>query len=1393
MVESAINDSAQVPESNPSSPAPKTPGKKPRRWLRGIGWLLLALVLMIVAALGSAWWWTGRDDSLANALQRAARFLPEGQSLEAREVTGSVRGGGKIGALKWQSPTMSVQVQNAEIGWSLQPLLERTLKLGVLHIGELRIKSTPDPDAPKEPTQPLEQLTLPIKIEVPFQVDRIIWEGPPEATVDGLTGHYAYDGDHHQLAVNEVRYADGTYKAHIQLQGASPMELRADLKGDLQVPNPMAKDHSTIAVGAQVQATGTLATEAAQIDVKALAVAAPQSHSGKKPAAEPMHADVQASIKPWQSMPLHTALASLKNVDVAAFWPEGPRTLLSGDLKAGPMAEGNAPATGEQWALQAQFNNAMRGAWDKQRLPLDAVTADVLYTGKQWQIKQAHIDVAKGRIAANGYFEPETKVFEGNAKVEQLNPADLYSTLDAAPLQGTLSAKADAAQTVAFEADLKAAGPAPRAGSKALRIQTLAAKGEWQQPVLTLSNVKVEALQAAINASAVKYHVDQQDAQVKLKAEVPGAVLQADGQISPKTGKGNANLQLGSASTLIAWANTLPGVKDPLAGAKLDGKAQLQLDWNGGWGNILKRLQTATGQPLPDSGLQLKADLRGEQLRYLPANTPADQAIVVPKLALNLQGSPEKADITLQTSAQMAAQGVQLDTALQAGLATERGSAAMDWNATIQRLQAELNPGKDKPGPWNVKLQSANPLRITQQTGSTRGNKVVLSTSYSATAGGLQITPPVLKQRRANAAPLQPVTLAWDNTTATKGGDGNWALRSAGRVQGIPISWVDAFSMGEGEPPLEAAGLSGDLSFNGKWDIDTTGPELKALLTVERAAGDLRLAIDGEGEGTTVIRTSGPSVGNKTTTRKVDGAGMRARIKDVRLDVRAQGSNVNAKLLWDSERAGQATADLNTQLTQQDGQWTLAEKAPLSGTVHAKMPDIGIWALFAPPGWRVRGTLQADATISGDRSNPQWQGNITADDLSVLSVLDGIDLQQGVLRAKLQGTRLDITELRIKGGKGSSARILGYSGNLTNAPADGGELTGSGFAHWIAPAGEGQSGNFVMDLQAKADKLQVLVRADRQVSISGTLGAKLDNGQFTLRGDLTTDRATIILPEESAPSLDKDVVVHTAASRKAAEEEARKQKIATEKANAKAETRKLPDILVKLNLGRDFALQGFGITTRLQGELEIKGATVAGGAPRITGEINTEQGRYRAWGQSLDVESGLIRFNGPYNNPSLDILAIRPNITQRAGVQVLGSAMAPRVSLYSDPDLPDAEKLSWVVMGRDPALGGASSAVLQQAALALLAGGNSGSGKIAGSLGLDEVGFRGPSDGSDASGAALTMGKRLSEKLYVTYEQSLSGAMGTIYIFYDLARNLTVRGQTGVTSAVDLIYTIKKD
>ena len=45
----------------------------------------------------------------------------------------------------------------------------------------------------------------------------------------------------------------------------------------------------------------------------------------------------------------------------------------------------------------------------------------------------------------------------------------------------------------------------------------------------------------------------------------------------------------------------------------------------------------------------------------------------------------------------------------------------------------------------------------------------------------------------------------------------------------------------------------------------------------------------------------------------------------------------------------------------------------------------------------------------------------------------------------------------------------------------------------------------------------------------------------------------------------------------------------------------------------------------------------------------------------------------------------------------------------------------------------------------------------------------------------------------MTYERSLAGTLGTLYIFYDLTRRLTLRGQAGTQSALDLIYTFSYD
>ena len=147
----------------------------------------------------------------------------------------------------------------------------------------------------------------------------------------------------------------------------------------------------------------------------------------------------------------------------------------------------------------------------------------------------------------------------------------------------------------------------------------------------------------------------------------------------------------------------------------------------------------------------------------------------------------------------------------------------------------------------------------------------------------------------------------------------------------------------------------------------------------------------------------------------------------------------------------------------------------------------------------------------------------------------------------------------------------------------------------------------------------------------------------------------------------------------------------------------------------------------------------------------------------LDVETGLIRFNGPYNNPrSTSWRCVRIS-AMRAGVQVTGSALAPRVKLYSDPDLPDADKL---VGGAycSAAGGGAEAAVLQQAALALLGRGgtnfpaaNAAPAAWAWTKSASKARVRATTPPAPPSRLA----KRLSKDLYVTYERSLSGTLGT--------------------------------
>jgi translocation and assembly module TamB len=74
--------------------------------------------------------------------------------------------------------------------------------------------------------------------------------------------------------------------------------------------------------------------------------------------------------------------------------------------------------------------------------------------------------------------------------------------------------------------------------------------------------------------------------------------------------------------------------------------------------------------------------------------------------------------------------------------------------------------------------------------------------------------------------------------------------------------------------------------------------------------------------------------------------------------------------------------------------------------------------------------------------------------------------------------------------------------------------------------------------------------------------------------------------------------------------------------------------------------------------------------------------------------------------------------------------------------------------------------------------------------GLDEIRLKG---GADAASQTLALGKRLSERLYVTYEQGLSAASRALRLNFVLTPRWTLRAENGATSAVDLFYSISFD
>ncbi|MCF6337394.1 MAG: translocation/assembly module TamB domain-containing protein, partial [Gammaproteobacteria bacterium] len=229
---------------------------------------------------------------------------------------------------------------------------------------------------------------------------------------------------------------------------------------------------------------------------------------------------------------------------------------------------------------------------------------------------------------------------------------------------------------------------------------------------------------------------------------------------------------------------------------------------------------------------------------------------------------------------------------------------------------------------------------------------------------------------------------------------------------------------------------------------------------------------------------------------------------------------------------------------------------------------------------------------------------------------------------------------------------------------------------------------------------------------------------------------------------------------------------------------------IRLTLGDRVNFYGFGFEGRLGGNLLLQDEP--GQLTAATGEITIPEGRYRAYGQRLNVEYGrLLYTGGPLSNPGLDLRAVRKVNNITAGLKVGGSLNQPRIDLFSIPAMGQTDTLAYLLLGRP--IENASDEDGAMMAKAVLALGLSGGDRLARTLGnrfgLDEMRVESSDRGDQAS---LVMGRYMSPKLYISYGVGLIETINTFNVRYQISDRLQLKGESGEHQGADFLYTIER-
>ena len=436
----------------------------------------------------------------------------------------------------------------------------------------------------------------------------------------------------------------------------------------------------------------------------------------------------------------------------------------------------------------------------------------------------------------------------------------------------------------------------------------------------------------------------------------------------------------------------------------------------------------------------------------------------------------------------------------------------------------------------------------------------------------------------------------------------------------------------------------------------------------------------------------------------------------------------------------------NVGISQQFGHSIM--QAPVSGNLKIDIPDLTALKNLMPVGQNISGTLNAEATIGGRVGEPQLGGSLNGDNLYYVNRDLGVILDNGSLRSRLSGQQWQIQSLLFKRGNGNI--------NLSGTVGWGGGVP-------------------VVDVNAVFDKYGILDKPRRRLTASGNTHFRYSykNG-IILDGSLKVDEGNFGFQKSGMPELDDDVVVL---------------------GEPKKETRdSVPFSMdIDLDLNDKVFFRGEGVDVTLGGRLKLTAQPKQD--IQAVGTVAVVKGKYKAYGQDLNITKGTVSFVGPLSRPNLNIRAVRNLSPVGAGVEVLGNLENPRVTLVTNEPMSEKDKLSWLILNRASSGSDGDEAALSTAASAFLAG------KLNDRIGLvDDFGLTSKRSRNAQTGElnpaeqVLTVGKQLSSELYLGYEFGLTSASQTVKLVYQLTRTIQAIVRVGSqSSGGEIKYVIRFD